>query len=173
MMVRKMLWCLVLASCAFPERPPHLPPGAVAPAPGVQADPAPPPVPRPSVESPGGAALTVTLAWTDPVDLDLYVTDPSGETVYFGNPHGASGGVLERDARCADGAAGEHEERTVWTDAPSGRYRVGVDFMEPCDGRRKEAEYRVVVSIGDRREETRGRIRLGQRQTRVVEFTVP
>lgn len=172
MTTRSLCYCLVLAGCSLPERPPHLPPGAVAPAPEVQAEPVPPPVPRPWAEAPGGRALTVTLAWDDPVDLDLYVTDPTGETVYFANPHTASGGVLERDARCAD-TTGDREERAVWTDPASGRYRVGVDFLEACEGRRKNAAYRIVVHVGERREQTERRIRLGQRQPRVVELTIP
>src|SRR5438034_8468292 len=91
--------------------------------------PGPPPLPA------AGPGVSVTLAWTAPADLDLYVTDPSLETVYFGNPRTASGGTLERDARCTDGPAPEHVERARWERPPPGRYRVGVDFIECCAGR--------------------------------------
>src|SRR5437588_148676 len=65
-----------LAACRSkppdPPPPPALPPAAEAPAPGVR----------------------VSLVWSTPVDLDLYVTDPSQETVYFANPNAQSGGKL-------------------------------------------------------------------------------
>jgi hypothetical protein len=44
------------------------------------------PLPPPSVPPARGDALRVTLAWDAPVDLDLYVTTPRGETVYYANP---------------------------------------------------------------------------------------
>src|SRR5439155_1284410 len=73
-----------------------------------------PPPPRPAPPEPPRSGVTVTLRWTAPVDLDLYVTDPSLETVYFANPRTASGGVLERDARCAGREPGEQAERATW-----------------------------------------------------------
>jgi uncharacterized protein YfaP (DUF2135 family) len=130
-------------------------------------------VPRPPWVPPPTAKLAVTLAWSDPVDLDLYVTDPRRETVYFGRPHGASGGTLIADARCGDAFEGERREVVFWTEPPSGRYRVGVDFIEPCEEGVREAAFRVLVEVGDRREEHAGRIRFQQREPRVLEFTVP
>src|SRR2546425_12587999 len=46
------------------------------------------------------AAVRVTLLWSSPVDLDLYVTDPSLETVYFANSQSQTGGRLEQDVTC-------------------------------------------------------------------------
>jgi hypothetical protein len=118
--------------------------------------------------------LTVTLHWDAAVDLDLYVTDPVLETAYFGNPHTASGGVLERDARCADRAPGEQTERVRWTAPPPGRYRVGVDFLETCGkAGDRDVPYRLQVEIDGSRQERSGRARLAAREPRVLEFTVP
>jgi len=144
----RLLVCLVLAACA-------------------RQAPLPPPPPEPS-----RAGVTVTLRWSAPVDLDLYVTDPALESVYFANPRSASGGVLERDARCADGEVGPRTERARWTDPPPGRYRVGVDFLETCSGRTVEAPYSLTVEIDGRRQETRGRARRAEREPLVLEFTV-
>jgi uncharacterized protein YfaP (DUF2135 family) len=131
------------------------------------------PAPRPGrLEGPAGAGVTVTLRWTAPVDLDLYVTDPTLETVYFANSRTASGGVLERDARCADRQVGEQVERARWTKPPPGKYRVGVDYLETCGGRAREAEYALCVDVDGQRQEITGRARLAEREPLVLEFTV-
>ena len=116
--------------------------------------------------------MTVTLRWTAPVDLDLYVTDPVLETVYFANPSSASGGVLERDARCAEQQPGEQMERARWTKPPPGRYRVGVDFLETCSGRVTDVSYALTVEVDGRRQEITPRAHRGERQPLVLEFTV-
>lgn len=130
----------------------------------------PPPVVSAVPATPG---LTVTIAWSAPVDLDLYVTDPGLETVYFANPRVPSGGVLERDARCADPPAAERSERARWTDPPPGRYRVGVDFIEACGTRTSEAPWALMVEVDGRRQELSGHARLAEREPLVLEFTVP
>jgi len=130
---------------------------------------APPPAQPPE---PAGPGVTVTLRWTAPVDLDLYVTDPVLETVYFANPRSASGGVLERDARCADDQTGERVERARWTKPPPGRYRVGVDFLETCRGRVADTPYALTVDVDGHREQVARRARRGEREPLVVEFTV-
>ncbi len=149
-MRRAALGLLVLASaCARHASPP--PPAG------------PPEPPRPGV--------TVTLRWTAAVDLDLYVTDPALETVYFANPRTASGGILERDARCAGREPGE-VERARWTSPPPGRYRVGVDFLETCGGASEEVPYTLLVEVDGVRQELTGRARLAERQPLVLEFRV-
>jgi uncharacterized protein YfaP (DUF2135 family) len=140
---------LVLAACAAARRP------AVPPPP------------------PSSARLTVTLGWTEPVDLDLYVTEPSLETAYYANAHTRSGGAFDGDARCADGAGGVRYEEARWTRPPAGRYRVGVDFPEVCSGRRREVGYAVFVDLDGRREQITGRARLVERQPQLLEFVVP
>ena len=118
------------------------------------------------------AGVTVTLRWDAPVDLDLYVTDPVLETVYYANPRSASGGVLEADARCAGRPPGTQEERVRWTKPPSGRYRVGVDFPEACGARVDEAVWAMTVDVDGRRQETTGRAHLAERRPAVLEFDV-
>jgi hypothetical protein len=131
--------------------------------------PAPPPAVAPE-RPPSG--VTVTLRWTAAVDLDLYVTDPALETLYFANARTASGGILERDARCAGQEPGEQVERARWTKPPPGRYRVGVDFPETCGRAPEEVSYELLVEVNGVRQELTGRARLRERQPRVLEFNV-
>lgn len=88
-------------------------------------------------------ALEIHLEFGTEADLDLFVTDPRSETVYFGNNPSLGGGVLDRDVRC-DSAAPRRE--TVRFTAPSpGRYRVGVSYDRACRFRRLDAGFRVEI----------------------------
>ncbi|MEX1208975.1 MAG: FecR family protein [Acidimicrobiia bacterium] len=77
--------------------------------------------------------VQVTLDWGAVVDLDLWVTDPAGETVNWQNTESASGGVLDRDAFADCEASDIPPENTVWTaGAPSGEYTVTVHVFDIC-----------------------------------------
>ena len=136
---------------------------------GCARGPAPPPPAPPSLAAPG---LVVTLVWNAPVDLDLYVTDPARETLYYANPRTASGGSLEADQRCAGRSVGPQVERARWTAPPPGRYRVGVDFPEVCEGRLAAVPFRLVVDEGGRRREQVGTARTRARVLDVLEIDV-
>ncbi|MEM6326703.1 MAG: hypothetical protein AAF791_06240 [Bacteroidota bacterium] len=72
----------------------------------------------------GGGAVQVSLTWDTTADIDLWVTDPSGERIYFGNRTSASGGQLDVDDRNGFGP-----ENIFWPigGAPGGTYAVDVD----------------------------------------------
>ncbi|HEB90453.1 MAG TPA: hypothetical protein ENI85_12850 [Deltaproteobacteria bacterium] len=79
-----------------------------------------------------GGDLVVRLAYGPEADLDLFVTDPDQEAVYFANSPSRSGGRLVADRRCGDPAPRievVHYPRPI-----GGRYRVGVDFHRRCEG---------------------------------------
>ena len=159
MPLRQWLWgcvgvALSAAGCA---------PRAVAPAPPV--------VPTELPPLPG---LSVLLTWSAPVDLDLYVTDPTAETVYFANTPTRTGARLLRDTRCQEVGAAPTTYAEV-ADVPEprpGRYRVGVDFIDDCSKKAETATFRVVVELAGARRETTGTIRLAQFQPIVVEFDI-
>lgn len=117
--------------------------------------------------------LVVRLAFEPGADLDLYVTDPRLETVYYANTPIVSGGRLEVDRRCEADEEGAVRVEEVRFDAPlPGRYRVGVDFPHRCEGGPDEVPY--VVSIEDRgtRSQRRGMARWLEFTTIVHEFEV-
>lgn len=103
---------------------------------------------RPLVVLPVGTGdVEVALTMSAPTDLDLYVTDPTGTTVYFGNTTGVSGGHLDLDANAAcSGHLGVDNEHVYWPAgrAPRGTYTVRVAHYESCiQGR--PVDYRVTV----------------------------
>jgi uncharacterized protein YfaP (DUF2135 family) len=79
-------------------------------------------------DEPGG--LSVRLAFDGAVDLDLFVTDPLQESVYFANTPSKTGGRLIADRRCGDPDL--RVETVHFPAPPPGRYRVGVDFHRRC-----------------------------------------
>jgi hypothetical protein len=114
-----------------------------------------------------GQALQVSLTFGDAADLDLYVTDPLQETVYFANSPSHSGGALESDRRCDAPAPRVEVVRFEWPLA--GRYRVGVDYPERCRAAKDPIPFLVVVDAHGQRHERRGTIELGQFLPIVVE----
>lgn len=111
---------------------------------------------------PAGDALVVRLAFGAGADLDLYVTDPTLETVYYANTPAVSGGALLSDRRC-DGPRGDAAEVRIETvrfeRPPPGRYRIGIDFPHRCDGGPDEVPFAVSVDHPALHEEERGMAR--------------
>jgi hypothetical protein len=131
------------------------------------------PPPPPALAWSPSAGLRVSLTWSGPADLDLYVTDPTWESIYFANTPGRSGGKLERDARCRDlGSAGPTPliEWATFENPPAGSYRIGVDYIESCDDARAPLPFRVVVEYGEERVERVGLARHLEFRPIVLEF---
>lgn len=88
------------------------------------------PTPTPTV---GTGGLQISLTWhADPgVDLDLYVVEPGGEEISYGNLQSAAGGELDQDNRCSNYVNGQ-SENIYWTSPPSGNYAIKVHFFGTC-----------------------------------------
>jgi len=128
----------------------------------------PPAVPAPPAARPPGE-LRIRLSFDDSADLDLYVTGPLLETVYYANTPTKVGGELERDARCA-GPPGLRSEQIRFAAAPAGRYRVGVDFPERCRLPARPAGFALAIEGDGLQREIRGEIELGIFEPLVLEF---
>ncbi len=120
------------------------------------------------------AGLLVRLAFEGTADLDLFVTDPAQESVYFANSPTRSGGTLIEDQRCDNSSP--RIEVVHFANPLRGRYRVGVDFHSRCqhaavalDQDRQEL-YIVRVNDGERVLEREGRVALGRFEVIVLEF---
>jgi uncharacterized protein YfaP (DUF2135 family) len=79
----------------------------------------------------------VTLRWTTTDDLDLAVTDPSGNTVTYFNRSIDSGGQLDVDANanCIEQNSSPIEN-IFWppSQAPQGQYTIAVNLFQRCAG---------------------------------------
>jgi hypothetical protein len=123
--------------------------------------------PRPAPD-----ALRVYLAFAGDVDLDLYVTDPTQETVYFANTPSRAGGRLDADLQCSASAEGDRVERVRFAEPPPGRYRVSVDHPRSC-GARRSAGYALAVEHGGRLTFHTGSVGLREFQLVSLEFELP
>jgi len=112
----------------------------------------------------------VRLAFGTEVDLDLHVTDPLQETIYFGNATSASGGLLVRDVGCRDPEPRVEEVR--FTDPPPGRYRVGVDFFLRCQRVAGPVPFVLEVWADGVRHVRRGAVAFGSFEPLVLELDV-
>jgi hypothetical protein len=101
----------------------------------------------------GDGDVKVALRWSTVADLDLYVTDPAGEIIYYGNPTSASGGQLDVDANagCSDQTT-TPVENIFWETgtAPAGTYGVQVYIWSTCDV--PASPFSVTVTMGDSEE---------------------
>ena len=69
--------------------------------------------------------IRVILRWdTDDTDMDLWVTEPSGERCYYGNTRTAYGAMYGRDY-----TGGYGPEEYLLNSAPDGDYRVQANFF--------------------------------------------
>ena len=85
----------------------------------------------------GTGDIQATLRWSTSDDLDLAVTDPSGNTVTFFNPTVSSGGQLDVDANAGCGSPSQTPiENIFWPtgQAPQGSYSVSVNLFARCQG---------------------------------------
>ncbi len=97
-----------------------------------------------------GGAVQITAAWETGADVDLHVTDPTGDEVYYQRRSGASGAVLDADANAAcERAPGFAVENVHWpVIPPRGTYRVRAVVYDLCGAGATPVS--VAVSVGGR-----------------------
>jgi hypothetical protein len=147
---------LVLIAACTTEAPSQ-PPPPIAPAPVL-----------PDLDPTGPGELRVRLAFGTAADLDLYVTDPLQEAVYFGNNPSLGGGQLDVDRRCEHPAP--RVESIVFARPQPGRYRVSIDYARACSEPATPVAYRVRVEAPGVDREHRGEIKPGFRELISLEF---
>ncbi|MEO8293977.1 MAG: hypothetical protein ABI613_00585 [Gemmatimonadota bacterium] len=95
----------------------------------------------------GNGDVQVSVAWDAPTDVDLHVTDPSSEEIYFGNKTSASGGTLDLDSNAACTIDNVDNENVVWPTgtAPSGTYTVDLVYWSACS--QPQSNYTVTILV--------------------------
>ena len=121
------------------------------------------------------SGLLIQLAFGEEADLDLYVTDPQLETVYFANKQGKSGGKISPDRRC-DGSALQVEE-VYFAEPLAGRYRVGVDYPRYCKASgdsnfEQRTAYTLSIFHGGKRQEYEGTVGLHFFEVAAFDFDI-
>jgi hypothetical protein len=166
------------ADCAPPPAPPRPQP---SPQPPPEPPPQPPrteptPPPNPDVERArreGGQAgrLQIILAWDQVSDLDLHVTCPNGQHLFFGN-ESTCGGRLDVDRNAgASGATSQAVENATWPAPAPGRYRIEVDPYALRGAR--QVPYRITVRQAGKPDQVfQGVARAGQPRQFVADITV-
>lgn len=95
----------------------------------------------------GSGDVQVSVAWDAPTDVDLHVTDPSGEEIYFANTSSVSGGTLDLDSNAACTIDNVNNENIVWPtgSAPTGTYTVELVYWSACS--QPQSNYTVTVVV--------------------------
>lgn len=96
----------------------------------------------------GTGDIQVTLRWATSDDLDLEVTDPSGNIVAYYNRQVPSGGQLDVDANAAcGGTTTQPIENIFWpvSQAPTGSYSIRVNLFTRCAGGSAEIPFEVTL----------------------------
>jgi hypothetical protein len=83
----------------------------------------------------GTGKLQVSLSWDKDVDLDLYLVDPAGETIFYGNTESENGGELDVDSNAGCSIDGINNENITYGDDSvllTGEYIVRVNLYMNC-----------------------------------------
>lgn len=89
--------------------------------------------------------VTVSLLWNTNDDLDLHVTSPKGDTIYYSNKRGSSGGQLDVDRQVTEFVTNPIEN-IYWDNPPSGRYTVKVNVYTKRSNGSIPLKVRVLVN---------------------------
>lgn len=85
----------------------------------------------------GTGRLQVSLSFDQSTDLDLYLVEPDGETIYYGNSASANGGLLDLDSNPACYQDNVNNENITYDDQAeieAGQYTVRVNNYADCVG---------------------------------------
>jgi hypothetical protein len=97
-----------------------------------------------------GGGIQVTASWRGAPDIDLRVTDPNGEEVYFGHRQSASGAQMDMDANGECTPTRPTAENIRWASQtpPTGRYEIKLTVFDLCGA--ADATATLSVSVGGR-----------------------
>lgn len=108
--------------------------------------------------------VKVSIAWDSPTDVDLHVTEPGGEHIYYSHKTSATGGQLDLDSNAGCSIDGVNNENIVWPigKSPNGDFQVRVHmYQSPCGTGPASASGTLTISY------------CGPDSPKVIPFTLP
>lgn len=106
----------------------------------------------------GTGIIQSTLRWSTTDDLDLEITDPSAQRVFFQNKRVRSGGQLDVDSNAGcENTISNPVENIFWppSGAPPGNYVAKVNLYQRCAAQRGPVQFRLRLLVqGNTRELT-------------------
>jgi len=123
--------------------------------------------------TPSTGDVQVLLSWNNYNDLDLIVTDPANEKVWYKNRNVSSGGKLEIDMNVNYPDSKTPIENIYWPrgEAPNGTYSVFLSYYEQHTDI-NETHYKITVIYGDSTEEYTGTIMHEDNSMPICTFTL-
>ncbi|MDR1792241.1 MAG: S8 family serine peptidase [Bacteroidales bacterium] len=124
--------------------------------------------------TPSTGDVQVLLSWNNYNDLDLIVTDPYGETVFFRNRMAASGGQLEIDMNVEYPDSKNPIENIYWqpNGAPNGTYNVYLLYYHRHESGINATPYNIKVKYGSKTEDYSGVIKKEDNTIHICSFTL-
>lgn len=95
----------------------------------------------------GTGAIQVSLTWDAESDVDLYLVEPDGTEIFYGNEVSASGGTLDLDSNAGCSIDGVKNENITYASATPqrGTYTVRVNYWDSCGV--SASSYVVTVNV--------------------------
>jgi hypothetical protein len=112
----------------------------------------------------GTGDVQISMTWDTQSDVDLWLTEPNGNKIYYANKISSTGGELDFDNTSEYGP----ENIFYKTVAPSGTYKVEVDYFS---GAPLVTNYNIVVKKGNSITSYEGTLTVDNQTNTVVEFT--
>lgn len=122
---------------------------------------------------PSTGDVQVLLSWNNYNDLDLIVTDPYSESVWFKNRRVSSGGQLEIDMNVEYPDSKTPIENIYWPSngAPNGTYNVYLQYYKQYENTTANS-YKITVKHGDKTDEYTGTVNNEKEAILICTFTL-
>lgn len=123
--------------------------------------------------APSTGEVQVILSWNNYNDLDLVVTDPNNESVWYKNLRVSSGGQLEIDMNMEYPDSKSPIENIYWQQgaAPNGTYNVYLLYFKQQENIAANP-YKITVKHGDKTDEYTGIINNEKEVIHICTFTL-
>lgn len=123
--------------------------------------------------TPSTGDVQVLLSWNNYNDLDLIVTDPTGETVWFKNRRVSSGGQLEIDMNVEYPDSKTPIENIYWPSggAINGTYNVYLLYYKQHENK-AENPFKITVKHGSKTDEYTGTARIEKEAIHICSFNL-